>query len=133
MLRFAKPDPIDDAGVIEFVGDNRIFRGEQSLEQATVRIKAGAIKNGVFCAEEFAEFSFKLLMDTLGAANEPNTGHAVTPFIERFFCRSGNRRMLRQAEIIIGTEIEDGFAVRNADHGALGRDDDTLAFVSAGG
>src|SRR6266446_6951354 len=84
-LRFAKPDAIDDAGVVKFVRDNGIFRSEQGLEQATVSIKARAIKDGVFHAQEFAEFGLELLMDALRAANEANTGHAVTPFVERFF------------------------------------------------
>src|SRR5258708_5600811 len=29
-LGFAKPDPVDDAGVVEFVRDNRIFRRARS-------------------------------------------------------------------------------------------------------
>src|SRR5437870_11662215 len=71
-------------------------------------------------------------MDTLCAANEPDAGHPITPFVERFFCRRSNCRMLRQAEIIIGAEIEDRFAVGHADHCALACSDHALAFISAG-
>jgi hypothetical protein len=39
-LRFAQPDAVDDAGVIEGVTDHRILIVEQGFEQTAVRIEA---------------------------------------------------------------------------------------------
>ena len=45
-LGFAQADPIDDAGMIELIGDHRVFRGKKGLKQASVGVKAGRVKDG---------------------------------------------------------------------------------------
>ncbi len=62
-LRLAQPDAIDDAGMIQFVGDDRVLRIQQRFKEAAVGIETGAIENRVFCAEKLAEPSFKLLVN----------------------------------------------------------------------
>ena len=39
-LRFAEPDAVDDAGVIEFIADDGVFCAEQRLEQTAVGVEA---------------------------------------------------------------------------------------------
>ena len=51
-LRFAQADAVDDAGVVQLVGDDGVFRSEQRFKQPAVGIKAGAVKNRVLGAEE---------------------------------------------------------------------------------
>src|ERR1019366_8100469 len=104
----------------------------QGLEQAAIGIETGGVEDGVFGAEELAELCFKLLMNALGPADEADTGHAITPLVERGLGGGGHGRMLGQAKIVVGTEIQHRLAVGDANGRALRRDDDALALVSAG-
>src|SRR5215469_13994983 len=71
-------------------------------------------------------------MDFLGPANEAHAGQAVAPVVNRFFRGCGDRRMLREAEIVICAEIKDGFTLAHTDGSALRRENDAFGFVSAG-
>ena len=53
-LRFAEADAVDDTSMVQFVGDDGVLGAEQRLEQATVRVEARGIENGVFGPEKFA-------------------------------------------------------------------------------
>ena len=65
-------------------------------------------------------------MDLLGTANEPHAGHAVAPAVERTFGGGDDTRVVGQAEVIVGAEVEDLPVARHLDTGLLGREDDTL-------
>ena len=51
-LRFAEPDAVDDARVVQFIADDRVLLAEQRLEQAAVGVEAGGVENRVFGAEK---------------------------------------------------------------------------------
>src|SRR4029077_10757010 len=87
-LRFAEPDAIDDAGVIQFIADHRVFVGEQRLEQAAVCIATGWIKNRIFGAEEFGKRCFEFLVNVLCATNKTHTRHSKSVRLESLFGRS---------------------------------------------
>ena len=53
-LRFAEADAVNDAGVVEFVGDDGVLRSQQRLEEPAVGIEAGAVEKRVLGAEELA-------------------------------------------------------------------------------
>src|SRR5213078_603107 len=74
-LRFAEPDAIDDAGVIQFIADHRVFVAEQCLKQAAVCIETGWVKNRIFGAQEFGKRCFEFLMNVLCATNKTHTCH----------------------------------------------------------
>src|SRR5205807_6188202 len=124
-LGFAKPDAIDNAGMVEFVRNDGVFRAQERFEQPAVGVKARGVKNSVFGAEELAELRFQLFMDSLRAADETHARHSIAPTIERFLRRCYYRRMLGQAQIIISAQVEDRFAITDADGSALRRDDDS--------
>jgi hypothetical protein len=67
--------------VVEFVGDDGVFGIEDGFEEASVGVEAGAVEDGVFGAEEFADAVFELGMDGLGAADEADAGEAVAPIL----------------------------------------------------
>ena len=46
-LRLAEPDAVDDRGVVELVGDDRVLGAEQGLEQAAIGVEAGRIEDRV--------------------------------------------------------------------------------------
>ena len=49
-LRLAQPDAVDDAGVVERIGDDRVLLIQQRLEQAAVGIEAGGVEDRVLGA-----------------------------------------------------------------------------------
>ena len=53
-LRLAQPHAINDAGVVQFVGNDGVLRPEQGLEQAAVGVETRGVKNGVFGAQELS-------------------------------------------------------------------------------
>ena len=87
--RFAQPDAVDDAGVVERVGDDGVLLAEHRLEQAAVRVPAGRIEDGVFGAEEARQRGFELLVHRLRAADETHRGHAVAVPIDGAMRRFG--------------------------------------------
>ena len=70
-------------------------------------------------------------MDVLCAANESDGTHAETVRVEGFFCCFDEPGMIGEAEVIIGTEVGDLFAV-GFDGRPLGRGDDSFGLVCAG-
>jgi len=105
-----RPHAVNDAGVVQLVGDDCVLRAKESLEQPAVGVEAGGIEDRVFGAQELADFGFELLMHALGAADEADAGQAVAPLVNRRLGRGGNGRMLRQAQVIVGAQIQDGLA-----------------------
>ena len=69
-LRFTQAYAVDDGGVVQGVGDNRIFCAEQGLEQAAVGVEAGGVENRVFHSEEVRQLLLKLLVAVLGTADK---------------------------------------------------------------
>jgi hypothetical protein len=127
-LRFAEPDAIDDAGVIQFIADHRVFVGEQRLEQAAVCIETGWIKNRIFGAEELAKRCFEFLVNVLCATNETHTRHPKPVRLESLFGRSDQRGMIGEPQIIVCTHVEHAFAARDRNVRVLRTGDDTLGF-----
>ena len=64
-LRLAEPDPVDDRGVVERVGDDRVVGAEQRLEETAVGVEARAEEDRVLGAEERRE----PLLELAGAAS----------------------------------------------------------------
>ena len=69
----AQGDAVDDAGVVQFIRDGRIFFTEEGFEQAAVGVEAGGVENGVFCAQECAERLFQLFAQRLITSRPPLT------------------------------------------------------------
>ena len=82
-LRLAQPDAVDDGGVVQRVGDDRVLLAEQRLEQAAVGVEAGGVEDGVLHAEEARDLRLELLVHVLRAADEAHRGHAVAVAVER--------------------------------------------------
>ena len=97
-----------------------VLLAEQRLEQAAVGVEARGVEDRVLGAEELAELRLELLVDALRAADEAHAGHAVAPLVERRLRRGLHVRVLRQAEVVVGAQVEHRLAVRHADGRALG-------------
>jgi len=64
------------------------------------------IQNRIFGAEISADALLEFLVDRLRAADESDRGHAVAVLIQRLVRRRNNFRVIRQAEVVVGAEIE---------------------------
>ena len=123
---------VDDARVVELVGDDGVLGGEQGLEQAAVGIEARAVEDRVVGAEKAGEPAFQLEMDLGGAADEADRGHTEPPAVQRLLGGGDHRRMVGQAEVVVGTQVEHG-GVTDADLRGLRRADHGLGLVQAVG
>ena len=128
-------DTVDDAGVVQRVGDDGVLRAEQGFKQPAVGVEARGVENRVLRAEELAEGALQLLVDGLRAADEAHAGQAEAVAVQRFLGRGDKFRMVSEAEVIVGAEVQDRAAVRRPGHGdggSLGASEDAFGFVEAG-
>ena len=130
-LRLAQADAVDDAGVVERVADHRVLLAEQRLEQPAVRVEARRIEDRVLGAEEAAESLLELLVDRLRAADEAHRGHAVAVAVERQARRFAHARVIGEAEVVVGAEVDHFLAAGDAHRGALRRRQDAFGLVKA--
>ena len=93
----------------------------QRLEEAAVGVEAGGVEDRVLGAEKPADLCFELLVNLLCAADETDACHAVSPAIERLVGGGNHRRMVGQAQVVVGTEVQYGFLFKHAYPGTLRR------------
>lgn len=117
--------------MVERVGNDRVVLAEQRLEQAAVGIEAGRVEDGVFGTEELGDGAFELLVQILGAADEAHRGHAEAVAIQRVLGGLDDVRVIGQAQIIVGAEIQHAAAIGQGDLGRLRAGDDALGLEQA--
>ena len=97
----AKPDAVDDAGVVERVGDHRVALVHERLEDAAIRVEAGRVENGVLGAEKVGQRRLQLLVHLLGAADEADRGHPVAPAVEGLPGSREDGRVVGEAKVVV--------------------------------
>jgi hypothetical protein len=127
----AQPDAVDDRRVIELVGDDRVLLVEQRLEEAAVGVEAGAEEDRVVGAEKRGQTLFELAVERLRPADEAHRRHPVAPAFEGLVCGLDHRRMAREAEVVVGAQVEELPSV-DADVRALRRAHHVLGLVEPG-
>src|SRR5450755_4169280 len=128
----AKPDAVDDACVVQFIADNRVFLAEKRLEEAAVGVETARIENAVVCPQEPAQRRLELLVHGLRAADEAHRGHAEAPMIERLFRRRYHAWIVGEPEIIIGTQVQHSVGAVDSNFSRLRAFDDAFGLVEAG-
>src|SRR5690606_2935039 len=123
---------VDDRGVVERVGDDRVLLAQQRLEQPAVGIEAGGVEDRVLGAEEIGDGLLELLVQVLGAADEAHRGHAEAVRVQRFLRRLDHRRMVGQAQVVVGAEVEHRAPVVERDLRRLRAGDDALGLEQPG-
>lgn len=131
-LRFAESHPVDDARVIQFIGDDGIIRGEQGLEESAIGIEAGGIEDGIVSSKKGAELFFQLFVGRLRAADKADGRQSVSPFVQSRVRGGDDVGVLRQSQIVVGAHIEHRFTSGHGDARALGGGDHAFAFEQAG-
>ena len=104
--RLAEPHTVDDRGVVEGVGDDRVVLAEQRLEEPGVGVEAGRVENRVLATEECADPRLELAVDVLRTADEAHRRHAVAALAQHVARRRQHGGMVGQAEVVVGTQVE---------------------------
>ena len=133
-LRLAEADSVDDRGVVEAVGNDRVLLIEQRLEHPAIGVETGGEHDRVLLAQVLGDRLLELTMQRLRSADEAHRGHAEAEFVHRAARRRDDVRVVGEAEVIVGAEI-DGFARalrgRDMDPPALRSGQQPLAFCEA--
>ncbi len=130
-LGLAQAHTIDDGSMVERVGNDGVVLAQQRFEQAAVGIEAGRVEDGVFGAEELGDAAFQLLVQVLGAADEAYRGHAEAVAVQRVLGGLDDVRVVGQAQIVVGTEVQHAAAIGQGDLGRLRTGDDALGLEQA--
>ena len=130
---FAQTDAVDDAGMVQLVGNDGVLGLQQRFKQAAVGVEAGTVEEGVFAAQERAQTLFQLLVQRLRAADEAHAGQPIAPLIESLPRRRDHDGMIGQAQIIVRAQVENRGAACDLDPCLLRPADHALPLVQPAG
>ena len=117
--------------MVQRIADDGVVGGEQRFKHTAVGIEASGVENGVFGVEVVGDGSFKLLVNVLRAANEAHARHAVAAAVHHFLGTLDEVRVVREAKIVVGAEVEH-FLSLDRDGSLLRAFDQALLLVEAG-
>jgi hypothetical protein len=120
---FGQAHTIDDRGVIERVGNHRIFGAEQGFENAAIGVKTRAEQDRVVLFEVTGDGLFELLVQLVRATDEANRGHSRAVFFQRPDARFDHFGVISEAEVVVGAQIDHG-AAADRNFALLGGSDD---------
>ena len=130
-VRLAQPHAVDDARVVQLVGDDGVVRAEQRFKEAAVGVEAGGIEDGVLHADKIGDPALKRLVDLLCAADEAHGRKAEAPLVIALFRRGDQARVVGKTEIVVGAHIHNAACGGGVDAAFLGRCDDALILIGA--
>ena len=105
-LRLAEPHAVDDRGVVEAVGNDRIFVSKQRLEHAAIGVETGGEHNRVRLAQVLGNRLLEFTMQRLRSADEAHGGHAEAECVHGAARRRDHVRVVGEAQVIVGAEID---------------------------
>ena len=106
--RLAQADAVDQAGVVEAVGNNRVVLAQQRFEHPTIGVEGGGEQDRIFLAEIGGDCAFQLLVDALRAADEADRGQSCAPLLRRRIPGGNHARIAGEAKVIFRAEVDDG-------------------------
>ena len=131
-VSLGQTNAVDNARMVESVGNNCVVRRGNGFKQAAVSVETTAVKNSVFRRQELAESFFQFLMNRLCSANKTDAAHAVTVLVVAGFCRRDKFLIVGKTEIVVGAEVENAVSFGRIDLCALRSGDDALFFPQTG-
>ena len=108
-LGLAQPNAVDDGCVVERIGNDSVFVGEQCTEQSAVGVKARCVENGVLGLEILADGGFQLFVNVLCSTDKTNGRHAEPAAVHHLLGRLNQARMVGKSQIVVGTEVQHFF------------------------
>ncbi len=112
-LRARQAAAVNDAGVIQFVGEDHIFFANQRRHRRQVRHEARLKRNAGLRAFELGKTLFQFNVQAHRPGNGAHGGGTQTIFFNRALRRRQNFWMIRQTQIIVGAEVQNFFAIHN--------------------
>ena len=110
---------VDDAGVIEFVGEDEVVFAQDGADGAGVGCKAGLEDNAGFDTFEGRNLFFELHVEAHGAGNGADSARAHAVLLRSGDGGLAQPGMVAEAKIIIGGQVDDALAVVSAHRGLL--------------
>ena len=133
-LGLAEPDAVDDRGVVETVGDDRVVFAEQRLEHAAIGVETGREHDCVRLAQVLGDRLFEFAMQRLRAADEAHRSHAEAELVHRATRRRDDVGVVGETQVIVGAEVDRiacALRGRDMDAPALRPGQEPLAFREA--
>ena len=116
--------------MVERIGDDGVFLGEERFEHTAVGIEACGIENGVLGMEIVGDGGLQLFVDVLRAADESHRRHAEATLLHHVGSALYQTGMIGEAQIVVGTEVEHFLAFHH-DTCPLRTFNDTFLLVEA--
>ena len=110
---------IDDAGVVQFVRDDEIFLAENSRDRARVRREARLKDHAGFHVLEVRDLLLQFHVNLHRARDGADRTRPHAVLARRRECRLAQLGVSGQAEVVVGGEVDDLFAVEGALRGLL--------------
>ena len=127
-LGLRQPDAIDDRGVVQRIRDDGVLLAEQRLEDGAVGVEAGGEEDGIIGAEVVRDATLKCEVQVGRAADEAHRRHAEAMGVQRLLRRGDECRMVGQAQIVVGAEVQDLAAACDRDVRGLVTEDRAFGF-----
>ncbi len=106
-LGLGQPDAVDDRGMVELVRDDGAPFVEERLEDAAVGVEGRGVEEGIVHPQEVGHPALELLVDPLRAADEADRSHPEAPAEESVIRGGHDPRLVAEAEVVVGAEVED--------------------------
>ncbi len=104
--RLAQADAVDDAGMVQRIGNHRIIRPQKRLEQAAIGIETGGEKDGIIGAKIGGQPFLQHPVNILRAADEADAGHAIAMIMHRRLGSGHQPRIIGQTKVIVGAKVQ---------------------------
>jgi hypothetical protein len=114
-----KAGAVDDAGVVQFVGEDEVFFAEDARDGTCIGREAGMENDTGFYTFEGGDFFFKLHVDAHRAGDGADGTRANAEFLRRGDGCLAKLGVVAEAEVVVRGEVDDLLAVVVADRGLL--------------
>src|SRR5581483_827555 len=125
-----EPCPIDDACMVQLIGDDEVFFSQNRRDRASIRRESGLEHHTGFHVFETRDLLLELDMDTHRSRNRTHRAGACAVLAGRRERRLPQLGMGGQPQVIVGSEIDHPLAIKGANRGLL-IFEDTQAEVGA--
>lgn len=119
--------------MVQSVGNYGVLGAQNRLEQTGICVKTARIKDGVFETQKAGQACFQVLVNALGAADEPYGRHTIPIPFKRVLPRFDQIGIVGQAEVVVCAQVDHILARGQRDGACLFTGDHTFGFVKAGG
>ena len=108
---------VDDGGMVQSIRDDEIFLAQNRGDGAGVGGESGLKDHAGFDVLEAGNLFLQLHVDLHGSGDGAHRSGSDAVFARGFECGLAQLGMRGQSQIIVGSEIDDSFAVEGADGG----------------